>query len=355
MTEGGPGTPGDVVAALRAVDGVADATITPDRRVGGAGTLHLSLLPGADEVAVATAVNRILREHFGLAVDTDNVSVVDETPARLSAVPSPQARADEPVERVEERDERRVEQVEETAPSLSADPWTRYQPSAYGTEAGQDVADIAEDPVDEDQGGGLAAPAFAEVTAESTRPWWWAAAEPATEVEPASEQAQEPEPKPDPEPEPEPDPEPNPETQNTVDLRAAEDQRGPRLLIERMQLVAADLGVQSEVTLQFGDERWTGRADGAATPTSVHRSVAVATLRAIQECVGAGMRLELEHLETPSLGADRAVVVEISMVTRRGAERLTGVSAIREDVRQAVIRATLDALNRRLESHLLSA
>ena len=89
MTEGGPGAPGDVVAALRAVEGVADASITPDRRVGGAGTLHLTLMPGADEVAVATAVNRILREHFGLAVDTDNVSVVDETsPVRLSSVPT---------------------------------------------------------------------------------------------------------------------------------------------------------------------------------------------------------------------------------------------------------------------------
>ena len=89
MAEGGPGAPGDVVAALRAVEGVADASITPDRRVGGAGTLHLTLMPGADEVAVATAVNRILREHFGLAVDTDNVSVVDETsPVRLSSVPA---------------------------------------------------------------------------------------------------------------------------------------------------------------------------------------------------------------------------------------------------------------------------
>ncbi len=122
-----------------------------------------------------------------------------------------------------------------------------------------------------------------------------------------------------------------------------------------MQLVAADLGVESEVTLQFGELRWTGRADGAATPTSVHRSVAMATLRAIEECVGTGMRLELEHLETPALGSDRAVVVEVSMVTRRGAERLTGISPIREDVRQAVIRATLDALNRRLESYLISA
>ena len=122
-----------------------------------------------------------------------------------------------------------------------------------------------------------------------------------------------------------------------------------------MQLVAADLGIETEVTLGFGEDRWTGHADGAATPSSVHRSVAAATLRAVEQCVGGAMRLELEHLETPPLGNQRAVIVEISLVTRRGAERLTGVSTIRDDARQAVVRATLDALNRRLESYLVPA
>jgi hypothetical protein len=37
------------------------------------------------------------------------------------------------------------------------------------------------------------------------------------------------------------------------------------------------------------------------------------------------------------------------MVTERANQRLSGASVVREDVRQAVIRATLDALNRRLE------
>ena len=67
------------------------------------------------------------------------------------------------------------------------------------------------------------------------------------------------------------------------------------------------------------------------------------------------MRLELEHLETPPTGQPARGVVEISLVTRRGAERLTGVSTIRDDARQAVVRATLDALNRRLESYLVPA
>ncbi|HYN75186.1 MAG TPA: hypothetical protein VEV13_03230 [Candidatus Limnocylindria bacterium] len=329
MAEGGPGSTGDVVAALCAVDGVADASITPDRRLGGAGTLHLSLMPGADEVAVATAVNRILRDHFGLAVDTDNVSVVDETsPTRLSSVPDASgsplfAPGAYPAAASGPSDS-----------SVGGRPFTGW-PRDPGP------VDDVEELVDLDEVGPLD-----DVEDESYAPL--AVVPPLTAVPPLVEADQ----------------------ADRADGRPALSQhddharppvpegpspRGPRLLIERMQLVAADLGIETEVTLGFGEDRWTGHADGAATPSSVHRSVAAATLRAVEQCVGGAMRLELEHLETPPLGNQRAVIVEISLVTRRGAERLTGVSTIRDDARQAVVRATLDALNRRLESYLVPA
>jgi hypothetical protein len=37
------------------------------------------------------------------------------------------------------------------------------------------------------------------------------------------------------------------------------------------------------------------------------------------------------------------------MVSNGGTDRLTGTAVVREDVRQATIRAALDAVNRRLE------
>jgi len=40
------------------------------------------------------------------------------------------------------------------------------------------------------------------------------------------------------------------------------------------------------------------------------------------------------------------------MLSAKGTERLTGAAAVREDVRQSVIRATLDALNRGFETLL---
>jgi hypothetical protein len=122
-----------------------------------------------------------------------------------------------------------------------------------------------------------------------------------------------------------------------------------------MQLVSAGLGVTTSVSLSWLGAAYLGESSAAATPSSVHRSVATATLRALEEVVGTAARFELEQLEINQLGPDRAVVVVVSMLTKLGSERLTGVSVVREDVRQAVIRATLDALNRRLESLLLPA
>src|SRR5581483_6414619 len=56
----------EIVAALRAVPGVAEADVEPDDEGGGLGLLRLGLSPGVDEVQVATKVGRLLRERFGL-------------------------------------------------------------------------------------------------------------------------------------------------------------------------------------------------------------------------------------------------------------------------------------------------
>ena len=51
-------------------------------------------------------------------------------------------------------------------------------------------------------------------------------------------------------------------------------------------------------------------------------------------------------------GRDRTALVAITMLSNAGGEKLTGAAVVREDARQAVIRATLDAVNRRVERML---
>ena len=230
----------ELVGALLAVEGVADAAVEPDPDGAGPGTLRLQLAPGADEVAVAGAVNRLLRARFGLAVDADRVRVLEES------VPAPEA---------------------PEAPEAPAPP-----------------------------------------------------------VEPVSAAVADPPP-----------------------LPAVRVTRPGRVVIERVQMLSVGLGVVATVSLSLDGSIHVGESDGAATPTSVHRTVADATLRAVERFVGGRVRFEVEHVEFTSAGEDRTALVVVTMLTARGSERLSGASVVREDVRQAVIRATLAAINRRLE------
>lgn len=279
--------------ALRAVPGVAAADIEPDERPDGAGTLRLQLAPGADEIAVATSVNRVLREQFGLAVDAGRVQVVEESLPVVPPAPS----------------------VAESQPdSPPASPLTA-PPAGQAAPAPEPVAESTSRPLL------TAVPSYSDATPEAP-----------AQIETARLETAEPD--------------------DELTPQLVESTRPPRILIQRMQLVSAGLGVTTSVSLTWLGDSFVGESSAAATPSSVHRSVAVATLRALEEVVGSAARFELEQLEINQLGPDRAVVVVVAMLTRVGSERLTGVSVVREDVRQAVIRATLDALNRRLESLL---
>ena len=73
----------DIVAALREVPGVAEADVEPDGEGDGLGLLRLGLAPGVDEVEVASAVGRLLREKFGLGVDADRVQLVEDMQSEL--------------------------------------------------------------------------------------------------------------------------------------------------------------------------------------------------------------------------------------------------------------------------------
>lgn len=229
----------DVVAAIRAVPGVADAQIEPTAD-GGLGRLRLALAHDVDEAEVASSVGRLLREQFGIGIDAEHVQIVEEA-----------------------------------------------QVGPAGRAAGDPASGAAYDPVPDP----VSAPARVPAQRAPERP-----------------------------------------------------------AISRMHLVSSGLEVTASVTLAAGGRTAVGEGMGNASQVGVQRAVANATLRAVEQLLAGLARFELDHLEVSHLGAERTVLVALSMLTAKGSERLTGAAAVREDVRQAVIRATLDALNRRFET-----
>lgn len=127
--------------------------------------------------------------------------------------------------------------------------------------------------------------------------------------------------------------------------------RGRRPVIHRLQTERVGLSVRATVTLRHDGVDIVGCARGAATRQGTLRAVATATADAVQQLAGDAIHLDVEYVEVLRLGGtDRTVVVALGVASQAGSLHLTGAAAVRNAVRQAVVRATLDAVNRRLES-----
>ena len=98
-----------------------------------------------------------------------------------------------------------------------------------------------------------------------------------------------------------------------------------------------------------------GTADADSADSAVLEAVALATLRALASLHDCGEDFSVVAVSTPHVGDADVAVVQVDCCRHLGTERLTGASEVRDDVHRAVIRATLDAVNRRLPLLTLSS
>ncbi len=95
---------------------------------------------------------------------------------------------------------------------------------------------------------------------------------------------------------------------------------------------------------------YVGKAVTDSTETSMLMGVAKAT------CLAGNLTLEPPHaffvddVTTVDIGQQKGVAVLVDLLTpRRNQEQMVGCALVKRDLREACVRATLDAVNRRLE------
>lgn len=102
------------------------------------------------------------------------------------------------------------------------------------------------------------------------------------------------------------------------------------------------------VTLEIGDTEYTGRATGPASETGRMRQVSMAALDALTQCIGDRNAFALEDVMICQLGRERVAVACVCLVSRYGEESFTGSALVRQSDSDSIVRATLDAINRRM-------
>jgi len=101
------------------------------------------------------------------------------------------------------------------------------------------------------------------------------------------------------------------------------------------------------VTLGWHGEEYIGTATGPAAQSARYRLVGEAGLRAIEDLLP-GEALALDSVGAPTIGMRTVMVVVIVSTGERGEEVSVGSALSHGDDSETVVRAVLDALNRRI-------
>ncbi|GHJ11779.1 hypothetical protein TPA0907_61460 [Micromonospora humidisoli] len=133
---------------------------------------------------------------------------------------------------------------------------------------------------------------------------------------------------------------------------------GPRVVIDHVQVSTFGLDANVEVRLLTAGEPAAGHATGPAVDGYVLRLCAVAAAAAVDELLRHAERTAergrcfVEHAAVVPFGNCEVATVVVLLVCDGWVEQLAGSALVSGDPRQAVVRATLAAVNRRLEALL---
>jgi hypothetical protein len=132
---------------------------------------------------------------------------------------------------------------------------------------------------------------------------------------------------------------------------------GPRVVIDQVEVSTQGTDAVVEVRLLADGTPSFGVASGPAFDGYVLRLAAVAAANAVDEllCEPDGTargRCFVEHATVVPFGNCEVAVVVLLLVCGGWVEQLAGSAVVGADPRQAVVRATLSAVNRRLEALL---
>jgi len=136
---------------------------------------------------------------------------------------------------------------------------------------------------------------------------------------------------------------------DTDDRSEAGEGNAPRPVIERVAVQTA--GVRADVTvgLRLGDDEAEGRAEGSAAAATRHRLIARAAVDALRALVPEADALDVDGAQILRVGTYDVAVVTLVHVAARSEQVLSGSAMVtRGHDTQAVVRAVLDATNRRL-------
>lgn len=123
----------------------------------------------------------------------------------------------------------------------------------------------------------------------------------------------------------------------------------PRLRLHRVELTVEGSQATARVELQSGGHKHTGTAEGPGLGTVPLRLLAEATVKAVNQTLPNGWVAAVDEVRVINVPPDILIVVTVLIGGLEATpERYTGAAAAGSDMGSAAVKATLQAINRRI-------
>jgi hypothetical protein len=119
-----------------------------------------------------------------------------------------------------------------------------------------------------------------------------------------------------------------------------------RIRFSSVNLFVSGPRTQAQVELRWKGLARMGSASGWSTRDGAYRLVAQATLAGVQEFLEGEVAFGIQEVDFVRIGRRRVALVALALLAHRQEKTLVGSCTVEQDVQQAVVLATLAALNR---------
>lgn len=121
-----------------------------------------------------------------------------------------------------------------------------------------------------------------------------------------------------------------------------------RFSIGAIGYVIIDNIVEIRVVLKKGDQEIESVVSGINSRSNIQRLVVQATLECVHNIIGCNDVFIFEDIKRVQLTNNEAFLIAITYISKYGEEQLVGSALVKKDDYESIVKATLDAVNRKM-------
>lgn len=119
-----------------------------------------------------------------------------------------------------------------------------------------------------------------------------------------------------------------------------------RLRLGKIEYTTSGNRTLVKVVLEKDDKFYEGEVSGISTLNNSRRMLVSATLKAVEKFIGIEDNLIYEDVKVINLAGKEAVITAVVFLASFGEQLLSGCAFVNRDMKEAIVKSTLDAVNR---------